>query len=115
MRIDDYAYGRIVIDGREERRDVVLTRDGLHPNWWRDEGHRLAIHDLETVLAAQPALLIVGTGTAGNMRPDPELASALEERGITMEAMPTHDAVRRINELVDLGDIDWAAALHLTC
>lgn len=115
MRIDDYEYGRIVIDGREERRDVILTRSGLHPNWWRKEGHALVLEDLGPVLEATPEVLVVGTGTGGNMRPAPGLAEALAGRGTRVEAMPTPDAVRRFNELVGLGDVDVAAALHLTC
>jgi hypothetical protein len=113
VRIEDYSYGRIVVDGREERRDVILTRSGLHPNWWRREGHRLSLEDLAPVLAEPPEVLVVGTGTAGNMRPDPGLVEALAERGIETEVMDTFAAVRRFNELLDLRDV--AAALHLTC
>lgn len=114
MHIDDYAFGRIVIDGREERRDVILTPSGIHPNWWRDEGHRLVLDDLDIVLEASPDVLVVGTGADGRMRPDPDLDATLAERGIRMEAMPTADAVRRANELFREG-ANAAAAFHLTC
>ena len=113
MRIDDYAYGHIVIDGREERRDLIITRSGVHPNWWRKEGHALHIEDLGDVLAERPEILIVGTGTDGNMRPAPEVVQTLSEKGIEVEVLSTFDAVRRFNEL--LGVRDAAAALHLTC
>lgn len=102
VRIDDYEYGRIVVDGREERHDVILTRSGVHPNWWRREGHALVLDDLELVLREKPALLIVGTGTAGNMQPGAGLAEELAARGIRLETMPTADAVRRFNELAGL-------------
>lgn len=46
---------------------------------------------------------------------EPGLEQALHQRAVHMEAMPTAEAVRRINELLDLGDADWTAALHLTC
>ncbi|MDP8959337.1 MAG: MTH938/NDUFAF3 family protein [Actinomycetota bacterium] len=114
MQIEDYRYGYIRIDGREERKDVVLTRSGVHSNWWRKEGHSLVLDDLRTVLEQAPQVLVVGTGTAGNMRPAPQLAEELAERGIEMEAAPTAEAVRRFNELLDL-EVDAAAALHLTC
>lgn len=115
MRITDYDYGRIVIDGREERRDLIVTRSGIHPSWWRREGHALALDDLGPALDEPAAVLVVGTGTAGNMRPEPDLAEALGARGIRMEAMPTREAVRRFNELAGLPDADVAAAFHLTC
>lgn len=115
MRIDHYEFGRIVIDGEEQRRDLILTSEGVHPNWWRGEGHVLSLTDLDAVLDAEPDVLVVGTGAQGRMRPEEGLEEALREQGIRMEALPTGDAVRRVHELVDLGDVDWSAALHLTC
>ena len=35
--------------------------------------------------------------------------------GIAVEVMDSHAAVRRFNELIGLGHVDAAAALHLTC
>ncbi|HEX2026553.1 MAG TPA: MTH938/NDUFAF3 family protein [Nitriliruptorales bacterium] len=113
MSVDEYEYGRIVIDGREERNDVILTDDTLHANWWRAEGHALQLDDLEPVLETRPELLVVGTGTSGNMRPAPGLEEALSERGIAMEAYRSPDAVERYNQL--RGQADVALAIHLTC
>ncbi|HET6949915.1 MAG TPA: hypothetical protein VFI47_06055 [Acidimicrobiales bacterium] len=31
------------------------------------------------------------------------------------QPMPMAEAVRRLNELLDLGEVNWTAALHLTC
>ena len=113
MPIDDYSYGHIVVDGREQRRDLILTRSGVHPNWWRKDGHSLALEDLGVVLEAAPEVLVVGTGTDGNMRPAPGLVETLTERGIEVEVLSTFDAVKRFNELLGVRDV--AAALHLTC
>lgn len=114
MKIEDYDFGRIVVDGREEDNDLIITRTTVYPDWWRDEGHELKLEDLEVVLEESPEVLVVGTGASGRMRPDPRLADALAERGIDMEAMPTDQAVRRANELFSEG-ANAAAALHLTC
>lgn len=113
MRIDDYSYGHIVIDGREERRDVILTRSDVHANWWRKDGHTLALEDLGPVLEAEPEVLVVGTGVDGNMRPEKGLVAALNERGIEVEILPSFDAVKRLNELLGVRNV--AGALHLTC
>jgi hypothetical protein len=113
MPVTDYEYGRIVVDGREERRDVILTRSGVHPNWWRKDGHSLALGDLDVVLADPPEILVVGTGTSGNMRPGPGVLDDLKRRGIEVEVLDTFAAVRRFNELFGIRDV--AAALHLTC
>lgn len=112
LRIDDYSFGRIVIDGQEETRDVILLPGRVVRNWWRLDGHRLVLEDLEDVLDDLPGRLIVGTGADGRMTPAPEALEALRQRGVEVEALPTGEAVRRYGEL---DPRQTAAALHLTC
>jgi hypothetical protein len=111
-RIDEYSFGRIVVDGEEETRDVILLPGRVIRNWWRLEGHRLVLEDLQDVLEELPARLVLGTGAYGRMTPDTDTVETLRRRGIEVEALPTGEAVRRYNEL-DPGQA--AAALHLTC
>jgi hypothetical protein len=59
-----------------------------------------------------PSHLVVGTEAAGRMRPDPDTIQQLQDRGLTVEALPTSQAVRRFGEL---DPVNTAAALHLTC
>jgi hypothetical protein len=40
------------------------------PGWWRTEGHRLLLEDLDEVLDELPDRLLVGTGAYQQMRPD---------------------------------------------
>jgi hypothetical protein len=68
--------------------------------------------DLGEVLDELPAHLVVGTGAAGRMRPDPDTIQQPQDRGVTVEALPTSQAVRRFAEL---DSACAAAALHLTC
>jgi hypothetical protein len=82
------------------------------PNWWRADGHRLVLADLEDVLEELPEHLVVGTGAYGQMRPDPAVIEQLRERGVEVEALKTDEAVRRYGEL---DPRRAAAALHLTC
>jgi hypothetical protein len=111
-RIDDYSFGRIVVDGQEETRDVILLPRRVVRNWWRLDGHRLVLEDLTDVLDELPELLVVGTGAYGRMTLDPDTLERLRGRGIDVEALPTGEAVRRYGGL-DPGRT--AAALHLTC
>jgi hypothetical protein len=111
-RIEGYDFGRIVVDGKELTRDVIILPDRLVTNWWRAEGHRLALGDLDDVLEELPDHLVVGTGAYGRMRPDPETLEQLRQRSVEVEALPTSDAVRRYGEL---DPQRTAAALHLTC
>ena len=111
-RIDQYEFGRIVVDGREETRDLIILPGRVVRNWWRRDGHALVLDDLAEVLDELPTHLVVGTGAAGRMRPDPQVIRQLQNRGLTVEALPTGQAVRRFGELEPA---NTAAALHLTC
>jgi hypothetical protein len=111
-RMDHYEFGRIVVDGHQETKDLIVLPDRVVRNWWRRDGHALVLDDLVEVLDELPPCLVVGTGADGRMRPDPETVQQLQERGVTVETLPTGQAVRRFAELDPAGT---AAALHLTC
>jgi hypothetical protein len=111
-RIDHYEFGRIVVDGGEETNDLVILPDRVVRSWWRQDGHALVLDDLVEVLDDLPSHLVVGTGADGRMRPDPDAVRQLQQRGVTVEALPTAQAVRRFSEL---DPARTAAALHLTC
>lgn len=111
-RLERYSFGRIVVDGREHTRDVIVLPGRVVPNWWRKDGHALVLEDLEDVLDELPERLVVGTGAASQMRPDPGALEALRERGVTVEVLRTDEAVRRYGQL---DPARTAAALHLTC
>jgi hypothetical protein len=111
-RVEAYSFGRVVVDGQEQTRDVIVLPNGLVRNWWRADGHRLVLADLDDVLGELPEHLIVGTGAYAQMRPDAEALEELRERGVEVEAMPTAEAVVRYGEL---DPARTAAALHLTC
>ena len=114
MHIDSYEFGKITIDGANYTSDLIILGDGVQSNWWRRQGHSLAIEDLETVLTARPAVLIVGCGASGIMKVPDQTRQALQQQGIQVEALNTSEAVRRFNELTQAGE-NIAAALHLTC
>ena len=111
-RIEDYRFGQVVVDGKEQRRDVIVLPDRVVSGWWRADGHRLVLADLDDVIEELPERLVVGTGAYGQLRPDPEALDELGRRGVEVEALPTDEAVRRYGEL---DPRRTAAALHLTC
>jgi len=111
-RIEGYTFGRVVVDGVEQTKDVIVLPGRLVPNWWRKKGHSPAMEDLGDVMDELPERLIVGTGAAGQMVPARGTLRRLRERGVDVEVMRTDDAVRRYAEL---DPARTAAALHLTC
>ncbi len=110
--IEGYEFGRMVIDGQKHTRDVIVLPGRVVSNWWRRDGHSLAMEDLDDVVDELPGTLVVGTGADQRMRPDPATLDRLRERGIEVQVLPTGDAVRRYGELDPRGT---ALAAHLTC
>ena len=114
MHVDSYQFGRIVIDGKAYSSDCLILGDCVRADWWREEGHLLAVEDLQSVIAARPSVLVVGCGASGLMRVTEKAKHLLEENDIELVALDTHTAVKKFNELADKGE-NIAAALHLTC
>jgi len=114
--IEGYEFGRILIDGKTYRADLLILPDGIHPDWWRQEGHALAVVDLWELTQCEPLpeVLVVGTGSHGRMVVLPETEQWLKENGVELRALPTAEACKVYNALVEKG-VRAAAALHLTC
>jgi hypothetical protein len=114
MHIDSYQFGEIVIDGVRYTSDCLILGDSVLSNWWRKQGHLLSAEDLESIIAAKPAVLVVGCGASGFMKVPEKTRQVLQQNNIQLEALDTHKAVQRFNELTQTG-VNTAAALHLTC
>jgi len=114
MRLSDYAFGRIRVDGQLCTTDLIVYPDRLEENWRRRNGHRLAPEDLEGVLKRPPKVLVVGTGFSGCMAVAAETIKVLEVKGIEVRAYRTGDAAREFNRLKGEKS-EVVAALHLTC
>jgi hypothetical protein len=110
--LSNYAFGQVTVDGSKQTRDLIVLPNRVVTDWWRREGHSLALEDLEDVLSELPERLILGVGAHGRLRPDPAVIAELERRGIAVECLRTDDAVRRYGEC---DSRRTAAALHLTC
>jgi hypothetical protein len=110
--LSDYSFGKLTVDGQEHTKDLIVLPDRVLPNWWRREGHSLAMEDLDDVMQELPERLILGCGHDGRLDPPQAVLDQLRARGVEVEAMPTAEAVRRYGKL---DPNRTAAALHLTC
>jgi hypothetical protein len=111
--IDDYQFGKIVINGEVIKKDVIILPSRIISDWWREEGHVLHISDLQEVLIAQPQVLIIGQGAHSRMRITTEVVNALRAARIEMISLDTGNACEEYNYRSKFSDV--AAALHLTC
>lgn len=112
--IKSYSFGRMEIDNTAYSKDIIILPDGtiLSP-WWRIEGHRLEIADIEKLISAGPEIIIAGTGASGLMRPTIQLEEFLAQRSIKFITQPTAEAVQTYNSLA--GNGKTGACFHLTC
>ncbi|KPJ51168.1 hypothetical protein AMJ40_00770 [candidate division TA06 bacterium DG_26] len=113
MRIDEYGFGRIVIDGKKYTTDVVIYPDRVDSSWWRKVGHELRVDDIEEAIRERPDVLIVGTGSPGLMKVLPDTRVRLRQEEIELIVMPTEQACHTFNEIVGAKKV--VACLHLTC
>jgi hypothetical protein len=113
MHIDDYSFGRIVIDGKAYTSDVIVYPDRVDPSWWRKEGHLLQKVDLSDVIGAGPQIVVIGSGNWGVMRVPDGTVAFLESKGIRVVVEKTAKAVEVFNEESKKGKT--VGAFHLTC
>jgi hypothetical protein len=113
MQIDEYSFGKIVINGNRYTSDVIIYPDRVDPSWWRKEGHLLQEADLTEIVNAQPDLLIIGTGNSGFMKVTPSIINFLRSRGIEVSIEKTGKAVELFNKQPK--GKKTIGAFHLTC
>lgn len=112
MRIDNYSFGRMTVDGAVYTADLIIIDEEIFPNWWRIEGHSLCPDDLKLVVERKPEVLVIGTGAYGAMDVPFETEKFLEENGIEVIWKPTAEAVEIFNSI---SGRKKAGAFHLTC
>ena len=112
--IEAYSFGSLTFDGKRYGKDLKILRGRVTENWWRREGHRVDVADVEDLLEASPGVLVVGMGAKGWLRVSGGLKKALEDKGIRLVAQGSSAAVKTFNKLLDEGE-DVAGVFHLTC
>jgi polyphosphate kinase 2 (PPK2 family) len=111
--IDKFEFGAIQVDGRKHDTDVVIYPDGRVEPWHRSREHKVEARDLDKVLRDQPEVLIIGTGTTGNLRVSAEASDRLQEAAVEPIIERTFKACELYKRLC--GRRGVAALLHVTC
>ncbi len=126
MHIDNYQFGKIVIEGKEFRSDLIIYSNRVKSDWWRKKGHQLCLEDISEVIESKPEMIIFGTGAMNRMQILPETEKYLHSQGIKLIALPTEKAVETYNRLISEGEksglrscsggvVNIVICLHLTC
>ena len=114
LKIDDCAFGSLTINGKTYTDDLIILPGGeiLKP-WWRKQGHRLTMDDLDKLIAASPEIIVAGTGVSGGVKPDKNLEKDLSKLAIEFIAAPNRKAIKIFNNMTSERRV--GAGFHLTC
>lgn len=113
MKIEDYSFGEIEINGKKFTEDVIIFPGRVESEWWRKKGHELNPRDIDDILDFGPDVLVVGKGSSGKMDVSENVKDLLDEDDIELISEKTDGAVETYNDL--RGEKTVVAALHLTC
>jgi len=112
--IEDYHFGSITINGKTYNNDVIVHgEEMLNENWWREEGHNMAIEDLKD-MPDQFETLVIGNGASGVCNVPEETIDYVKEKDVEVIVQMTGEAVKTYNQLLSDGK-DVVGAFHLTC
>lgn len=114
MRIEDYSFGNMRINGKTYRHDLKIVNNSVKPDWWRKNSHLVTGEDLRDIIEAEPEVLVIGKGSPGQMSTAPEVEEELGKKGIRLIIKPTADAAEEFNRLQE-ENRNIAAGFHLTC
>ncbi|MBU5557583.1 MAG: MTH938/NDUFAF3 family protein [Candidatus Aenigmatarchaeota archaeon] len=110
-KIDNSYFGAIIIDGRKFESDVILDWTGdIKP---KPGSHSFTKADLNDLMMRDPEVIIVGTGTAGNVKIEPDAEVAARMHGVELIAKLTPQAIIEFNKHVRRRKA--VAVIHVTC
>ncbi|NEX21391.1 Xcc1710-like domain-containing protein [Thiorhodococcus mannitoliphagus] len=100
--VEGYGPEGILVGGRRFRSSLILAPDRIVEDWGPSSAAVLAREHLETLLALDPQLIVLGTGDT-QVFPPPEVYFWVMERGVGIEVMDTGAACRTYNILMSEG------------
>jgi hypothetical protein len=120
-RFGPVGFGWIEIDGKRYENDIVITTHGAivprpkHLSKKYGGWHTvLGPEEIESVIAGNPEIVVVGCGHFGVLPIRPETRALLGEHGVEIECARLHKAIKRYDALTGEGR-RVAALLHVTC
>lgn len=112
--VEEYRFGKIVINGSKYTNDVILFPGHVESDWWRKEGHSICEEDIKEVIDYEPEIFVLGTGKNGRVSVPDKFKKDLEGHGIDLRFGKTDQAIEMFKDLLEKGN-DVVAGLHLTC
>ena len=111
IKVDSFIFGSIIINGRKFGDDVTVAWDGEVIT--KKSAHAFSVNDLRDMLIKAPEVVIIGTGTAGQVKIDPNVQITAGVEGVELIIKPTAQAIEEFNRQSKRRKV--IASFHLTC
>ncbi|MGB6340639.1 MAG: MTH938/NDUFAF3 family protein [Candidatus Aminicenantaceae bacterium] len=117
MKIEDYAFGSIKIDGEVFHNDLwiidgsIKKRDKSIAKSKFGTSHRISRKELKRVMTSTTRRIIIGSGNSGLVSLTNNAQKYLEEQGIEVEMYKTGELIQKN---IEIRKTD-AGIIHLTC
>jgi hypothetical protein len=117
MKIEEYSFGNIRINGRVYSKDLWLINGKIEK---RDKSiakdkfgtsHKICTKELKQIVTKKTKKFIIGSGETGLVALTEKALKFLEDRKIKLEVYKTSDPVLKKIELEE----EYSGIIHLTC
>lgn len=115
MKIDEFEFGKVTINGNTYTNDLIIFPEKIKKEWKREESHFLNLKDIEEIFEINPSILIIGSGESGMMKVANEVYEKTSKSGITIVVDKTKQACDIYNSLSEEQKNKAVLAIHLTC
>ena len=113
VKVDSTSFGKIVINKKEYMHDVIINYRGEVKEAKTKIRHLFSKNEFEELAKENPEIIIVGNGQYSAMEIDEEVKKISKERKIELIVLPTPEAIKKFNELVESKKV--CAYFHVTC
>ncbi len=97
--ISTYEPGHIRVGGSSYRSSLIVAPNRVLDHWRPESAEHIEPADFTPVLALEPEIVILGTGSS-QVFPDPAVYALAINRGVGLEIMDTGAACRTYNVLM---------------
>jgi hypothetical protein len=117
MKIEEYSFGNIRIDGKVYSKDLWVINGKIEK---RDKSiaknkfgtsHKISAKELKQIVTKKTKRVIIGSGASGLVTLTEKGSKFLEDREIKLEVYKTSDPVLKKIELCE----EDSGIIHLTC
>lgn len=114
IKINSTDFGSITVNNRKYDDDVIVSYKGSVQKVKTQLRHLVSKRELNLILAEDPEIIVIGTGTEGDMQISSDVRKWTEQRELQIFDMLSSEAIKKFNQLQENGR-KVVAFIHTTC